>query len=73
MYEDEIEEVDIVRPLRHDRWSVLIVGLNWLTQLTTTNANTLEQFTMMAAQHANQKKYDEKFGSMTEPLKVWGK
>lgn len=70
--DEDLHEVEIIKPLRHDRWSVLIVGLNWLTRVANVNADTLDQFTMMAAQHANQKKYDEKFGALTEPLKTWG-
>lgn len=72
MYEDEAEQVNITAPQRHDRWSVLIVGLNWITQLANANYVALDQCTMMAAQHANQKKYDDKFGVLTEPVRIWG-
>lgn len=72
MDEDETEDYTVA-PMRHDRWSVLIVGLNFATQIVTTTANTLEQYTLMAAQHANQVKYDKRFGAMMEPLKIWNR
>lgn len=63
------QEVSIAR--RHDRWSVLIVGLNFATQVATAAANTLEQYTIMSVQHANQKIYDRKFKQMTDNLTQW--
>jgi len=72
MDEHEIDEsVSIAR--RHDRWSVLIVGLNGATQIATVVANTMEQFTVMAVQHANQTIFDRKFKQMTDNLAQWEK
>jgi hypothetical protein len=73
VYEDETYEMESIKPLRHDRWSVLIVGLSHFTEIASVTANTLNQFTMMAAQHANQKKIDKRFDSVIEPLKMWGR
>lgn len=72
MHEDEIDQ-SASAAQRHDRWSVLIIGLNGLTQVTTAVANTLEQYTVMIAQHANQKMYDRKFGEIVNGLKNWEK
>lgn len=66
MDEHEIAETVEIRPIKHDRWSVLVLGLNWATQVFDTTAQTLEQFTIMAAQHANHKKYEEKFDKIVE-------
>lgn len=66
---DEYEIDQEVNSARlHDRWSVLIVGLNFATQVAVTASNTLEQYTVMAVQHANQKMYDRKFNKIVSDL-----
>ena len=72
MDEDEID-TDVSIAKRHDRWSVLIVGLNGLTQIAGAVTNTLEQYTIMTVQHANQVIYDRKFNEITSHLSQWGK
>ncbi|HEY6021761.1 MAG TPA: hypothetical protein VIY48_18385 [Candidatus Paceibacterota bacterium] len=72
MDEHEIDhEVSIAR--RHDRWSVLVIGLSAVTQVATTVANMFDQYTVITVQHANQAIYDRKFKQMTDPITQWEK
>ncbi len=61
MDEHETEETVTIRPIKHNRWSVLVLGLNWATQVVDATAVLLEQLTVAAAQHANHVRYDDKF------------
>ncbi len=70
MDEDSTEEETFLekaaQPMRHDRWSVLILAVNWATNVAQATTDTLEAATLAIAQHANQKMYDRKFEQMTE-------
>jgi hypothetical protein len=66
MDENEIMQTIEVGSAKHNRWSVLILTLNWATQVVEQTAQTLEGFTMMAAQHANHVKDQDNFLELTK-------
>ena len=66
MEENEIIETVEIRPVKHDGWSVLIIGLNWAAHVAEASTSALDQFTMMAAQHANHKRCDKEFDKIAE-------
>lgn len=63
--ETTIEEEELT-PRLHDKWSVLVLAMNYAYNLAATTADALEVATKMAVQHANQKNYDRKFNKMME-------
>lgn len=71
MDEDEITEDNYVHAKRHSKWSVLILGLNYATQVAQQTSNFLGELTIAAAQHANQIMYDKKFGTITDNFQQW--
>ena len=64
MDEDKIYEHVTIEPRRHDRWSVLILGLDYIGKVTQVTANTLTSAMIAACEHANQVKIDERFKEM---------
>jgi hypothetical protein len=61
---DEDDYVTI-NPIRHNRWSVLILGLDWAGKVAMVTSNSLTAAMVAACEHANQLKYDEKFQEVT--------
>ncbi len=62
MDEDEItEEANPYLPKRHDRWSVLAIGLQWASDMSGATAAMLSNFATAAVQHHHQNKYDGRF------------
>ncbi len=59
--DEDVTEESTIKPVRHDRWSVLILAVNCAANVAQVVTNTLEGYTLMVAQHANQKIYDKKF------------
>ena len=69
MDENEIELEDFeVTPRLHSKWSVLVLATNWLAQVTAVTAKSLELATIMAAEHATQKSYDNEFHEITKEM-----
>lgn len=66
MDEDDLDIEQEIKPMRHDRWSVLILGLSWITQVSSVTTDTLELGLNVACQHANQMKFDRKFKEMID-------
>lgn len=60
MDESEDEFIDL-SPMRHDRWSVLALALNWGMKVAASTAGTLEGYTIMAVRHGAQIEQDRKF------------
>ena len=54
------------KAIRHDRWSVLVLALSCAYNIVNDVANTLEGYTYMTVQHANQKHIDKKFAEITK-------
>ena len=56
------------KAIRHDRWSVLVLALSCAFNIAQDVANTLEGYTYMTVQHANQKAVDKKFAGIVREL-----
>lgn len=67
MDEDSTEYITL-RPMRHDRWSVLILALNVAGSMVEVASDGLRAGAMMAGQHANQIQYDRKFNDITRQI-----
>lgn len=67
MDEDSTEYITL-RPMRHDRWSVLILALNVAGSMVEVASDGLRVGAMMAGQHANQIQYDRKFNDITRQI-----
>lgn len=48
---DEYEEIERTRARKHDRWTVLVLSLNYATQVAAQTASFVGQLTEAAAQH----------------------
>lgn len=59
-YEVEVEEYEVV-PLKHSRWSLLVLGASWLAGVTAQTAKTLELVSIAAAQHNLHKREESQF------------
>ena len=70
--EIEVEETTYATARRHNKWSVVVLGLNYLTRVSQQTSNFVGELTIAAAQHANQVEYDKKFDNMTR-LMQWEK
>lgn len=67
MDEDSTEHITL-RPMRHDRWSVLILALNVAGSMVEVASDGLRAGAMMAGQHANQIQYDRRFNDITRQI-----
>lgn len=67
MDENDTEYITL-KPMRHDRWSVLILALNVAGSMVEIASDGLRAGAMMAGQHANQKMYDRKFNEIVSDL-----
>jgi hypothetical protein len=65
---DEDEDYVTINPIRHNRWSVLILGLDWAGKVAMITGSTLTAAMLTACEHANQLKYEEKFKEVTRGL-----
>lgn len=69
MDENEIEsEVEELTPRLHDKWSVLVLALDWASNVAGDTATALAMGAKMAVQHANQKNYDREFNKITKEM-----
>lgn len=62
MDENEIteEEYEII-PLRHTKWSLLVLGASWLYGITQVTHDTARMLAVAAAQHNLHKREESKF------------
>ena len=63
MDEDEFDEQKL-SPKLHDRWTVLILALDWAKCVTGITSDVLSNATQMAIEHGIQKSYDRKFNKI---------
>ena len=67
--EDEDNETAVrityVQPRLHDRWSLLAFASSALAEFAQAFSNVTEVGSMMAVEHAAQKRYDRKFREIT--------
>lgn len=66
MDEDQAVYDPTNQAIRHDRWSVLVLALSCTFNIIQDVANTVEGYTYMTVQHANQKKIDKRFAEITK-------
>jgi hypothetical protein len=62
------DEVEYPMAKSHNRWTLLVLGLNWAQEVASTTAETLGQLTIAASQHANQRTYDKRFNTIVKEL-----
>lgn len=66
MDEDETtEESAPYAPRRHDRWSVLGIGLRWAASVAGVTTEMINNYAIAAMQHHHQSKYDGRFKEIT--------
>lgn len=61
MDENETVEVVEIEPLKHTGWSVLVLGVSYIAAVAHVTADTLERYSIMAAQHNLHKREESKF------------
>lgn len=66
--DDDRQVENVCQAVRHDRWSIAVLALNWATQVACATADTIENFTIAAMQHGTQVKYDKKFNEIVRKL-----
>lgn len=66
MDENEItEEANHPMAKRHDRWSVLAIGLQWATDVASATTGLFANLATAAVQHHHQNKYEGRFKEIT--------
>ena len=63
----DLDEQELT-PKLHDRWTVLVLALDWAKCVAGITSDTLSIATQAAMQHGTQKQYDRKFGQITKEL-----
>lgn len=61
MDENEIDEVVEIQPLKHTRWSVLVLGVSFMAGIAREVADVAATFSVMTAQHNLHKREQDKF------------
>lgn len=61
MDEDQEMEVIAIEPKLHDRWSLLLVAVSTVAEISEAITNNLSTLSMITAQHMRQKHFDRKF------------
>jgi hypothetical protein len=64
---DQDEDLEyVIRPARHDRFSILVPALQAAAQTAAVIANTFNTYSMMAMQHSMIIEYDREFQRITK-------
>lgn len=64
--DDDLEiAVEVMQPMRHNRWAVIVPALAFAANVAGDLHNLFGQYTTIAAQHGMQKHYDRKFREVT--------
>ena len=63
---DQDEDEYVIRPARHDRFSILVPALQAAAQTAAVLANTFNTYSMMAMQQSLMHEYDREFQKITE-------
>jgi hypothetical protein len=60
--DDDIEvEVYEISPLKHSKWTLVVLGASWLASVARETAETLQMVSVAAAQHNLHKREESKF------------
>ncbi len=58
--ETEVQYAE-VRPLRHTRWTLVVLGASWLTGMARETTELLQNISLAAAQHNLHKREEDDF------------
>lgn len=61
MDEEATTEYVEIRPLKHTKWTLLVLGASWLASVARETADTLQMVSLAAAQHNLHKREEDKF------------
>jgi hypothetical protein len=64
-YEVEVETIEI-GPIKHTKWTLLVLGASWLAAVARETADTLQMVSIAAAQHNLHKREESKFYEIVE-------
>jgi hypothetical protein len=60
--DDDVEvEAYEISPLKHNRWTFVVLGASWLASVARETAETLQMVSVAAAQHNLHKREEDKF------------
>jgi hypothetical protein len=59
--DDDDFEVEVIEPMRHNRWAVIVPILGLTAEVAGSISSTFQAYTIYAAQHGMQMSYDRKF------------
>lgn len=64
--DDDLEiAVEVIQPMRHNRWAVIVPALAFAANVAADLHGLFGQYTTIAAQHGMQRHYDRKFREVT--------
>lgn len=58
--ETEVQYVE-VRPLKHTKWTLVVLGASWLTGMARETTELLQNISLAAAQHNLHKREEDDF------------
>lgn len=65
--DDEVEVQFIeVHPLKHSKWTLVVLGASWLTGVARETTELLQNVSLAAAQHNLHKREESKFYEVVE-------
>jgi ribosomal 30S subunit maturation factor RimM len=59
--EEATTEYVEIRPLKHTKWTLLVLGASWLASVARETAETLQMVSIAAAQHNLHKREEDEF------------
>ncbi|QIA28814.1 hypothetical protein [Streptomyces phage JXY1] len=65
--EIEVETIEIT-PIKHTRWTLLVLGASWLAGVARETAETLQMVSIAAAQHNLHKREESKFYEIVKDI-----
>lgn len=65
MDEEDVREIQVIRPFLHNRWSLLVFALGAAHEIASTISGIIGDATVLAVEHGKQKMYDQKFKEIT--------
>lgn len=63
---EDTENYVTFSPMRHDRFSVLIPTLGFMSNVFESAGDLMRSYAIMAAQHSSQLEYDRRFHEVTK-------
>ena len=66
MDDDEAMTVEVIQPMRHNRWAVIVPALALAANIADDIADTFKAYVVFASQHGMQKHYDSRFNEIVK-------